>query len=212
MACHTEFCHTDPAAYWDSVHRGKEPSTTSWYETAPATSLAVLDALGVNRNDRMLDVGAGARGLAGPLLQRGFRHVSALDVSHAALQAARDELAGRAGKVEWIVTNVVDWRPPHRWDVWHDRAVFHFLPDDEQRKRYRRVLEQAVVPGGAVVVATFAADGPQQCSGLPTSRYDAGELAAALGDGLEPVVTRRVEHRTPGGNLQPFTYLGLRRR
>ena len=201
-----------PAAYWDHIHRSRQPSQVSWYETEPTTSLEVLDFLGVTRGDGVLDVGAGVHGLAGALLQRGHRDVSALDVSPAALQAARDQLGSRAGQVEWIVDDLLDWQPQRRWDLWHDRAVFHFLTDDAQRAAYRHLLDTALAPGGAVVVATFAADGPRTCSGLPVSGYAATELAAALGPGLAPVLTRRTEHRTPGGAVQPFTYLGLRRR
>lgn len=197
------------AGHWEQVHRTRDPFTVSWFELEPAASLGLLDALGVGADESVLDAGAGSSGLAAPLLERGYRDVTALDVSGAALRAARARLGGRGGDVEWIEADLLDWTPPRRYRAWHDRAVFHFLTDEERRERYRRLLRLALAPGAAVVVATFAADGPRQCSGLPTCGYDADELAAALGDGYRAEVARRVEHRTPAGAVQPFTYLGL---
>ncbi len=199
------------AEHWDDVHRTRDPAAVSWFESTPAASLELLDALGVRSDEPVLDAGAGSSGLAAPLLDRGFRHVTAVDVSGAALRSARDRLGNRAGDVEWIVADLLHWSPPRRYRAWHDRAVFHFLTDEHRRERYRRLLRAALAPDAALVVATFAADGPRQCSGLPTCGYDPDDLAAALGSDYTLRVTRRVEHHTPTGAVQPFTYLGLRR-
>ena len=201
----------DRAGHWDEVHRTRDPSTVSWFESEPAASLELVDALGVGTGEAVLDAGAGASGLAAPLLDRGFHDVTALDVSGAALRAARDRLGARGDDVEWVVADLLAWSPPRRYRVWHDRAVFHFLTEEAQRERYRGLLAAALAPGAAVVLATFAADGPRRCSGLPACGYDADELAAAIGDGYDVHLARRVEHRTPAGVVQPFTYLGLRR-
>lgn len=199
------------AAHWDRLHRSHAPSSTSWFAPAHRDSVHVLDELGVTADHGVLDVGAGASGIAGALLDRGFTDVTALDISAEALASARAHLDGHAATVDRIVADVLDWTPHRRWDVWHDRAVFHFLLAERDVRRYRSRLDAALVPGGLAVVATFAADGPAHCSGLPVRRYDADDLAAALGPGLVRVATRRVEHRTPDGVVQPFTYLALRR-
>lgn len=199
------------AVHWDEVHRTREPSAVSWFEAVPEASLKLLDTLGVGPDEPVLDAGAGSSGLAAALLERSFVDVTVLDLSQEALRIARERLGNRARSVQWIVADLLDWPPPRRFAVWHDRAVFHFLTDDGQQQRYRRVLREALTPGAAVVIATFAADGPRQCSGLPVRGYDADELAAAMGAGFEIRVTGRVEHRAPSGNVQPFTYVGLRR-
>lgn len=199
------------AAHWEQVHQDSSPADVSWYEPSPDTSLAMLDELGADPRDPVLDVGAGSSALAESLLHRGFNDITALDVSDSALQMARDRLGDRAQEIDWIVADLLAWRPARRYAVWHDRAVFHFLAEEDQRERYRQLLHHALVPGGLVVVATFAADGPQQCSGLPTRRYDPDALSAALGPDIEPHVVHRVEHRTPAGAVQPFSWLGARR-
>lgn len=209
MARHASAGET--AAHWDRVHGDRPPTDLSWYEPAPNTSLAMLDELGVAPEDPVLDAGAGSSELAACLLERRYRDVTALDVSDAALRIARGRLGDRARDVDWIVADVLTWTPPRRYAAWHDRAVFHFLTDDDRRERYRRLLRAAVAPGGAVVIGTFADDGPRQCSGLPTRGYSPDELCAALGAEFEPRVVRRVEHRTPSGAAQPFTWLGARR-
>lgn len=200
-----------PANYWDRVHGSRPPTDVSWYEPTPATSLAMFDELGVDPHDPVIDVGAGSSGLAEALLHRGFVNITALDVSYTALQVARDRLGDRAAQIDWIVADLLSWQPSRQYAVWHDRAVFHFLTDEDQRARYRRSLLEALRPGAVVIVATFAEDGPQRCSGLPTHRYDPAGLAAALGPELEPRVVHHVEHRTPTGAVQPFTWLGARR-
>jgi hypothetical protein len=175
-------------------------------------SLELLDALGVEPPDSVVDVGGGASPLAGQLLERGFRDVTVLDVSGRALAEAAGSLGARATQVEWLPQDVRDWAPGRRYDAWHDRGAFHFLVAATDRLRYLDVLERAVAPRGAAIIATFAADGPVQCSGLPIARYDPPELAALLGPGFELVAARREDHRTPDGRVQPFAWAALRRR
>lgn len=145
------------------------------------------------------------------LVSRGLRCITVLDVSAAALARARSRLGAGQQAVTWIEADVTgDWPVP-AVDIWHDRALFHFLTEERDRARYRDLLESALAPDALVVVGTFAADGPEQCSGLPTARYGPEELAAALGSGLRVVAQRREEHVTPAGGVQPFTWLALRR-
>jgi Methyltransferase domain len=197
------------AGVWERVHAGRDPTTVSWYQAVPAVSLELLDALGILQTAALIDVGAGASTLVDHLLARGFDDVTVLDVSRSALAEARRRV-GDDPRVTWLQEDLLAWSPQRRFGLWHDRAVYHFLVDDEARERYRTTLAASLVPGAAVIVATFAADGPEVCSGLPTRRYSPEELASAFGPGFRLVTTRREEHRTPGGVVQPFTWVALR--
>lgn len=198
--------------HWDGVYTRLDETQVSWFLDTPTSSLELLDAAGVGPQHSVVDVGAGAARLVDALLQRGFTDLTALDVSDAGLARARRRLGPAAAQVRWEVADLLDWTPGRSFEVWHDRAVFHFLVDPDDRARYREVLTSALAPGALVVVGTFAQDGPQRCSDLPVARYDADGLAEALGDGLEVLDTRREEHRTPWDAVQTFTWLTLRRR
>ena len=159
----------------------------------------------------MLGVGGGASVLVAALLELGYLDLTVLDLSATALEQARTELGDRAGAVRWVRADVRHWSPPVAYDVWHDRAVFHFHVEPADRAAYLATLRAATVPGSLVVLATFAPDGPASCSGLPVRRYDAAQLAAALGPDYAPVQAGREEHRTPWGAVQPFTRAAFRR-
>ena len=196
---------------WNDAYR-RSPSELSWYQAEPVLSLQLIDALDVEPGEAVVDVGGGASSLAGRLVERGFTDVTVLDVAESALAEARGALGAAAGKVTWLAQDVRSWRPGRRYGLWHDRAAFHFLVEAADRRRYLEVLDLALDPGGGVVMATFAPDGPDRCSGLPVMRYDAAGLAAVLGPGFELVHERREEHHTPRGAVQPFTWVALRRR
>lgn len=199
----------DLAAHWDDLY-GRRPATAlSWYQDEPTVSLALLEALGASREQPVIDVGGGASVLVARLLDLGFADVSVLDVSATALAHAQRRLGERAERVRWLREDVLSWRPQRRYGIWHDRAVFHFLVDEERRSAYLAVLRTALTAGGHVVIGTFAGDGPERCSGLPVQRYDPGALAAAFGDEFEVVGHRREVHHTPGGADQPFTWLAM---
>jgi SAM-dependent methyltransferase len=203
--------------HWDGVYADRRDDEVSWYQRVPAVALELIDALDLPPTAGVVDVGAGASRLVGELLGRGFVDLTALDISQAGLDVARARLAveagpARAGAVSWLCRDVLAWDPGRTFDLWHDRAVFHFLVDRGDRDRYREVLLGAVAEGGHVVMATFAADGPERCSGLPVQRYDAEALAAALGAELDLVEARREVHTTPAGVTQPFIWVMLRRR
>jgi hypothetical protein len=199
------------ADHWDGVYAHQEETQVSWFEPKPAASVELLAAGRVDRHAPLIDVGAGASRLVDVLLAGGFTDVTALDVSGQGLAHARRRLGAEAGRVRWVVADLLDWVPDRRYGVWHDRAVFHFLTNPADRDRYRDVLDGALAPGALVVVGTFAEDGPQRCSGLSTARYSATGLAGELGLGLGIVASRRVEHRTPSGVVQPFMWVALRR-
>lgn len=198
------------AEHWDTVYGTKASDELSWTQGQPVTSLrlltSALSALGA-----VIDVGAGASRLADALLDVGCSDVTVLDVSAEALALVRDRLRERQGSVSFVVADVLSWQPERRYDAWHDRAVFHFLVRPDQQEQYVATAARAVRPGGALVLGTFAADGPTQCSGLSTARYDADSLAAAFGPAFTLEHSEREEHVTPGGAGQPFTWVVLRR-
>ncbi len=194
--------------HWEGVYAGKALDDVSWFEPTPETSLELTLSGGVPRS--VVDVGAGASALVDGLLDAGVEQVTLLDLSASALAATRARLGDRAAAVTAVCGDVLAWAPTTAYDVWHDRAVFHFLTEAGDRDTYRDRVLSGLRPGGLLVVGTFATDGPEQCSGLPTSRYDAEGLVAAFGEGFEVVETRRTEHHTPWGSVQPFTWVVLR--
>jgi hypothetical protein len=200
----------DRQAHWDERYSTIGASKVSWHEPVPAMLLRVLDSVGVTADESVIDVGGGASRLAEVLLDRGFGDLTVLDVSGAALSEARSRVGDRP-EVSWVQADLLLWQPDRTWTVWHDRAVFHFLTDPADRATYRELLHEAVEPGGVIIVGTFAADGPQSCSGLPVRRYSQAGLASELGADLVPLYSGSDVHHPPSGGTQPFTWVALRR-
>jgi trans-aconitate methyltransferase len=198
------------ATHWRRVYGSREPESLSWHQAEPVVSLELIDALGVRPDEAVVDVGGGSSTLVDRLLDRGFADIAVLDVAPAALDRARARLGPRAGEVAWIAEDVLSWRPARHYDVWHDRLLLHFLVDEPARRRYAETLRRVVAPGGSVVIATFAPDGPATCSGLPVRRHDAASIVALLAPGTELVAERREEHVTPAGRVQPLTWIAAR--
>lgn len=197
------------AEHWDATYRERGAGGVSWFQAEPAASLALIEALGVGPRTAVVDVGGGASVLVDRLAGRGFTDLTVVDVSAVALDlAGPGRTAGTT--VERITADVLTWSPARTYGLWHDRAVFHFLTEAADRHAYLATLRRAVPVGGAVIVATFAPDGPESCSGLPVTRYAPEELAAVL-EGFDVVETRRDEHVTPWGTVQPFTFVAARR-
>jgi 2-polyprenyl-3-methyl-5-hydroxy-6-metoxy-1,4-benzoquinol methylase len=192
--------------HWDEVYRRKDVESVSWFERSPETSLRLIRAATATGRT-LVDVGAGASSVADLLVAEGY-DVTVLDISEAALDLVRRRLAGR---VSYVVSDVLAWTTTRRFDVWHDRAVFHFLVDPSDQRRYAALASKAVRPGGALVIGTFAPDGPTSCSGLPTARHDIDSLAGIFGRDFDVEQSEGEEHRTPWGAVQSFTWGILRR-
>jgi 2-polyprenyl-3-methyl-5-hydroxy-6-metoxy-1,4-benzoquinol methylase len=203
--------HTLRQEHWSNVYQDKAPTAVSWYQETPKPSLRALDRLGASPSSSLIDVGGGASNLVDALLAQGWRDITVLDIAAPALESAKARLGPLSDKVQWEVADITHWQPRRLYDVWHDRAVFHFLTEPEQRIAYRRSLMKGLAPAGLVIVATFALDGPDKCSGLPVQRYDAPTLAKELGDDLTLVEDWREEHVTPWGAKQSFTWCAFRR-
>jgi SAM-dependent methyltransferase len=200
----------EPSAHWENVYATKDAAEVSWFEESPALSLELI-AEAYDGRGGVIDIGGGASRLAGALVGAGYAPIAVLDLSANALAVAKAKLGKAAKFVEWIVADVTAWHPATRFDVWHDRAAFHFLTDSAQQQAYAQALRAALNPGGIAIIGTFAPDGPEKCSGLPVARHNAASIAAILGDGFDLISERRHEHLTPGGSMQKFQFSTFRR-
>ena len=201
----------DAAGHWEHVYRTKAFDAVSWYAPHLHRSLELIAVLAPNKDAAILDVGGGESTLVDDLLDRGYRDLSVLDVSATAIAHTRARLGDRAGAVDWIVGDIRDVElADSRFDLWHDRAVFHFLTDAGDRAAYVRRVRAAVRPGGTVLMATFGPEGPTRCSGLDVVRYDAESLHEVFGDGFALTGSGIERHGTPGGAEQQFLYCWCR--
>src|SRR6516164_3193420 len=168
-------------SHWQTVYTTKGENEVSWFQDNPALSLELIDLVRPAHDAAIVDIGGGASRLVDSLLARGFERLTVLDISQAALDVARARLGDRASRVQWVAADVTKWRPAQTFDIWHDRAAFHFLVDAADRAAYVARLKEAVPPGGHAIIGTFGIDGPEKCSGLPVNRYDEARLSAELG-------------------------------
>jgi trans-aconitate methyltransferase len=197
--------------HWEKVYTTKAESEVSWFQETPALSLELIERVGAMQSSAIIDIGGGASRLVDHLTSRGYEDVTVLDLSAAALASARSRIGDKASRVTWITADVAIWEPSRTCDVWHDRAAFHFLTERSDQAAYVARLRRALRVGGHAIIATFAPDGPERCSGLPVSRYDAHALAATLGGDFELIDTRRHHHTTPWGAVQQFQFSTFRR-
>jgi SAM-dependent methyltransferase len=196
------------AEYWDARYSTIGSQNVSWYQEEPAISLALISAVAPTGSS-VVDVGGGASHLVEALLDAGYRDLTVVDLSAEALRASHERVG--AAPVTWVASDIREWQPARAFDVWHDRAAYHFLTDLDDQDHYWQLVRETVPIGGHVVIGTFAEDGPESCSGLPVTRYSSAMLHAAMGDGFAVVETRPEVHRTPSGATQSFTWLAAER-
>ena len=201
----------DRKAHWERVYSTKGEVEVSWYQDEPRLSLELIRAVVPATGGRIIDVGGGTSVLVDRLLELPFEAIAVLDISETALGKARLRLGERARRVRWLSADVTDVDDLGTFDIWHDRAVFHFLTDVSDRKRYVELARRTVPEGGHLIVASFADDGPKRCSNLDVCRYDAESMAAELGEGFSLVREARETHTTPWGSSQAFFYGVFRR-
>jgi 2-polyprenyl-3-methyl-5-hydroxy-6-metoxy-1,4-benzoquinol methylase len=198
-------------AHWENVYTTKGEAEVSWFQETPVPSLELLALVGAQPSSAIIDIGGGASRLVDSLVAQGFENITVLDLSAAALASARARLGDKGGRVKWIAADATEWQPPETYDVWHDRAAFHFLTDEKEQNAYIQRLKQALRCGGHVIIGTFAPDGPEKCSGLPVARHSAESLSALLGADFVLVDSRRHEHATPWQAVQKFQFSTFRR-
>lgn len=198
--------------HWEHIYETKATTQVSWYQEHAQFSLQYIQKTGIRKSDHIIDVGGGASTLVDDLIEAGFQNITVLDVSETALQLARQRLGSRAAIVSWIEADITKADLPHdSFEVWHDRAVFHFLTQAADRQHYIDTVRHSVRKGGHVIVATFAPDGPERCSGLEVVRYSPESLHSEFGDSFEVVDSARETHHTPFGTEQKFIYCYCRR-
>lgn len=197
--------------HWDDVYSTKGEADVSWFQENPGISLELIEMLGAPKTSAVIDVGGGASRLVDRLLERGFENVTVLDLSGEALEVARARLGPQQNKVKWVVADATEWAPPEVYDLWHDRAAFHFLTLEQQQRAYIERLRRGLHVGGHVIFGTFALDGPEKCSGLPVTRHSAESLATLLGADFALVDARKHQHATPWDAVQRFQFSTFRR-
>ncbi len=192
--------------HWEHVYSDKKSTEVSWHQQHPERSLELIKATGVDMSARIIDIGGGASTLIDFLLDAGYQNLTVLDISHAAIEQAKSRLGNRANKIKWLEYDITKFSPDKLFDVWHDRAVFHFLTDADDRSSYVQAMSAALKPGAHVIIATFDLNGPEKCSGLEVMRYSPEKMSAVLGDSFQLIETSTEEHKTPGGSSQSFVY------
>jgi ubiquinone/menaquinone biosynthesis C-methylase UbiE len=203
----------DRKEHWENVYCSKPPDRLGWYKPRLQTSLDWIRKLNLPADAPIIDVGGGASTLIDDLIDHGYRSVTVLDISSSSLAQSQARLGEKAAPVTWLVGDITQIElPGNKFDVWHDRAVFHFLTDAEQQRQYRDVLLASLKPGGHLIIGTFAPEAPPKCSGLPVQRYDREQLVAVLGSELELIREHKEMHLTPGGVEQMYLYCQFQRR
>lgn len=199
----------DRPTHWDQRYAKIGYRNVSWYSPEPRSSLTLIYRTGATTSTSIVDVGAGASLLVDRLVEQGHTELTLVDVSQVALDQASDRLPGNS--VTLNVVDVLEWEPDRQWDVWHERAMFHFVNTDEDIEHYRQLVARSVVPGGHAVIGTFSENGPLTCSGLPVARYSLERLAEVFAPEFEHVWSEHETHITPNGNAQEFSWVVLRR-
>jgi len=198
--------------HWETVYATKQPGEVSWTQTVPATSLAFIHSFPIAKTARIIDIGGGDSRLVDYLLEEGFENITVLDISANALERTKKRLGAKAVNVKWLVQDIKDFEPDESFDIWHDRATFHFLTTDNEITSYLQIAEQCLVPNGYAIVGTFADNGPEKCSGLPVQRYSEFSLAAQLERSFRKLKCITEDHVTPFQTRQHFLFCSFQKR
>ncbi|MDP9195613.1 MAG: class I SAM-dependent methyltransferase [Pseudomonadota bacterium] len=196
----------DQKTHWENIYQTKSSMQVSWYADHLQTSLRLIEQSGLNRSAHIIDIGSGASTLMDDLMDRGFANLTCLDISASALDIAKKRLGARADKISWVEADITQASLPKHFDLWHDRAVFHFLISPEDRQKYVDIVKRSLKPHGYVLMATFALDGPKKCSGLDIVQYSPQTLHNEFGPEFQMVETLSESHHTPSGSVQHFIY------
>ena len=202
----------DRPTHWNDIYSGKAENQVSWFQVKPERSLELITAAALDHTAPIIDIGGGTSRLADMLLAEGYSDLTVLDIAETGLSRTKARLGAEADKISWIVADITEWQPQRTWKVWHDRAVFHFLTESEAQDAYIAALKRGTAAGSSVIIATFAPNGPERCSGLPVQRYSPATLATRLGADFALYAEDEESHATPFGTTQQFQYAAFRRR
>lgn len=198
--------------YWDNIYKSKSETDVSWFQGVPKKSLELISELNLNPDDSIIDIGGGDSHLVDHLLDIGFKNLSVLDISSAALKKAKERLGERAGQVKFIASDITKFQPTEKYKLWHDRATFHFLTKAEDVKAYLEIANRAIADDGYLIVSTFSKTGPEKCSGLPITQYSDADLKLLFETYFSNIKCFEDTHQTPWGASQSFVYCGFRKK
>ena len=203
---------TDRKTHWETIYRTKKSTDVSWHQPKPITSLNFISELKLKKDAKIIDIGAGESFLADFLLAEGFTDLTILDISEEALDHARSRLAEKAKTLKWITADISHFVPEEKYELWHDRAAFHFLTDETQVQNYLNTLEKSINPGGFVILGTFSEKGPTKCSGLEIKQYSISEMSSLMTDSFQKIHCENIDHITPSGAVQNFTFCSFQKK
>ena len=192
--------------HWENIYQTKSLDEVSWYQPKPETSLSFFKKYNISKNANIIDVGGGDSFLVDHLLALGYQNITVLDISEAAIERAKKRLAEKANLVEWIVSDITHFTPTKNYDVWHDRAAFHFLTDDNDKECYTEIITKNIAAKGILILGTFSKNGPKKCSGIEIQKYSEEKLSEQFEDGFEKVECFTINHQTPFNTLQNFIF------
>jgi SAM-dependent methyltransferase len=201
----------DRKKHWETIYTTKELENCSWYQPIPVTSLAFIEESGVTKISKIIDVGGGDSFLVDKLLEKGFSDITVLDISEAALEKAKQRLGDKAKQVKWIVSDAAGFSPTEKYDLWHDRAAFHFLTDPVEIDRYIKTVNDALVDNGTLIIGTFSENGPKKCSGIEIKQYSTENLSGVFEGHFKRMKCFNVDHPTPFNTTQNFTFCSFRK-
>lgn len=199
----------DNKKHWENVYSTKQPNEVSWTQEIPTASLEFIDSFGVSKEAKIIDIGGGDSKLVDYLLEKGFENITVLDISSASLDKAKTRLGKKAQKINWIVSDITEFNPKEKYDVWHDRATFHFLTTSDQINKYMAIARSSI--SGYMTIGTFSTNGPEKCSGLPVKQYNELSLTSELKQGFEKIKCINEEHITPFNTKQDFLFCSFKR-
>lgn len=198
--------------HWDKIYSEKQPTEVSWYEPMPEVSLELIKSCELPKDAAIIDIGAGDSFLAEFLVAQDYTDVTVVDISSTAIERAKERMCEKADKVNWIVSDILDYKPEKQFDLWHDRAAFHFLTEAGKKEEYLRILDESVKPGGFVVMGTFSDKGPTTCSGLDIQQYSVGQMQQLFQEKFDLLSGKNIDHNTPSGGVQNFTFCSFKKK
>ncbi|MCK6648035.1 MAG: class I SAM-dependent methyltransferase [Bacteroidia bacterium] len=198
--------HFDRKKHWENIYQTKALNEVSWYQPNPSTSIGLIEQAEINKHAKIIDIGGGDSFLVDKLLEKGYTNITVLDISEAAITRAKKRLGNDAEKVKWIVNDVSKFDPIEKYDVWHDRAAFHFLTSAKDIDQYVQTVNKGIIKGGKLIIGTFSESGPKKCSGIEIKQYSENTLSQLMSNGFKKEECFSVDHTTPSGNTQNFLF------